>query len=170
VEFRVLGPLQVSCDGAEITVPAGKQRALLAALLLRASRVVSTMELVRWIWGDAPQADARATAQTYVRRLRRRLGDGLIVTRPDGYLIALTAGQLDLVRFDELLEHARRAADPAVEVGLLDEALALWRVPALSDVPSEVLHRDEVPGSIERWCVPWSDGSSWILMPVGMPT
>lgn len=51
MEFRVLGPLQVSCDGAEITVPAGKQRALLAALLLRASRVVSTMELVRWIWG-----------------------------------------------------------------------------------------------------------------------
>ncbi len=99
-------------------MPAGKQRALLAALLLRADRVVSTMELVRWIWGDAPPADARATAQTYVRRLRRRLGDGLIVTRPDGFLIALTAGQLDLVRFDELLEHARRAADPAVEVGL----------------------------------------------------
>jgi DNA-binding SARP family transcriptional activator len=151
MEFRVLGPLQACSDGREIAVSAGRQRALLAGLLLRANRVVPTVTLIGWLWGSAPPADARATIQTYVGRLRRKLGDGLIVTRPDGYLITLTAHQLDLAGFDDLLERARHAVDPAVEADLLKDALALWRGPALGDVPSEVLHRDEVPALTERW-------------------
>ena len=45
VEIGLLGPLQVRCDGAEIAVPAGKQRRLLAALVLQAGRVVPAGEL-----------------------------------------------------------------------------------------------------------------------------
>jgi len=151
MEFRVLGPLQVRSDDGEIAISAGRQRALLAGLLLRPNRWVPTAELIRWIWGSASPVDARATTQTYVGRLRQRLGSGLILTRPDGYMIAIEADQLDLTRFDDLLDRARQADDPAVEVCLLSEALALWRGPALGDVPSEVLHRDEAPALTERW-------------------
>jgi hypothetical protein len=45
VEICLLGPLQVRCDGVVVAVRAGKQRALLAALLLQAGRVVPAGQL-----------------------------------------------------------------------------------------------------------------------------
>src|SRR5690348_18462796 len=74
VEFRVLGPLQVLIDSEPLLVRAGRQRALLVSLLLRAGTSVSVDELAANVWGDAPPARARATLQTYVMRLRQLLG------------------------------------------------------------------------------------------------
>lgn len=150
MEFRVLGPLQVVRAEAEVEISAGRHRALLATLLVRPNRIVSTDELVARIWDDDPPGDARATAQTYVRRLRASLGDEVICTRPGGYQISIVGDQLDLIRFDDLLRRARRADGVGHEAALLAEALGLWRGPALANVPSDALHRDEVPALTER--------------------
>ncbi len=50
----VLGPLMIRSEGAEVLVPAPKQRVILAALALRAGQVVSYDELAETIWDGAP--------------------------------------------------------------------------------------------------------------------
>ncbi|MGW0521633.1 AfsR/SARP family transcriptional regulator [Crossiella sp. NPDC003009] len=158
VVFRILGPVEVRRGGLPVEVRAGKHRALLATLLLRANQVVPVEELFDRIWGDTPPARARGTLQTYVMRLRQALGDEpgpgqLVHTRPEGYLIRLGSAQLDLFTFRELLERGRAlaaAADPAGEADCLRRALALWRGEALSGVPSDALRRDEAPRLAEE--------------------
>jgi DNA-binding SARP family transcriptional activator/tetratricopeptide (TPR) repeat protein len=148
VSFGVLGSLQV--NGRDAGVP-GKQRIVLAALLLRANRVVSLETLFDDLWDEAPPPSARVTVQGYLRRLRRDL-DGTaaqrIITREPGYLIRVADGELDLDVFTGLCDRARSSAAegdwPAV-TGQLDQALALWRGDPLADVPSGVLQRTEVP-------------------------
>jgi Transcriptional regulatory protein, C terminal len=98
-EFCLLGPLLVRRGGAVVPVTAGKQRVLLAALLLSANRVVSVDELDLALWGKAPPVSARVTVQNYVKRLRQALGgagDSRISTLPDGYMITVAAGELDV--------------------------------------------------------------------------
>ena len=91
LEFGLLGPLRVCRGGAEITVAAGKQRALLAVLLLNSGRVVPAEELAGVLWGVVPPPSAAASLHNHVARLRRALGDGgyqRIGTRSGGYLIS----------------------------------------------------------------------------------
>lgn len=160
MEFRILGPLEVSADGRLLTPSAPRQRALLAMLLLRANRVISTDQLIDQLWGEAPPTTARVTLQTYVLRLRRLLhapGDArrhaVLVTRPPGYLLRVQPGELDLHHFDRLVDEAGTAmAEHAPERAAekLRAALALWRGPALADVASEFLRRIEATRLEER--------------------
>ncbi|MGZ3141346.1 AfsR/SARP family transcriptional regulator [Lentzea chajnantorensis] len=154
VEFRVLGPLQVLVDSEPLLVRAGRQRALLVSLLLRAGTSVSVDELAGNVWGDEPPARARATLQTYVMRLRQLLGPSVpIRTVPDGYLIDVDEKTIDLMRFEPLIEQGeqeRAAGNLPAASAAFTAALGLWRGPALVDVPSEILHRDEVPRLNER--------------------
>src|SRR5215831_16107754 len=150
MEFGLLGPLTVQQNGAVITVPPGKQRVVLAALLLKSNRVVPLDELVEALWGPRPPATARATLQSYVTRLRKTLGDGhdRIATHPGGYQISVDPGELDVTRCESLLGSARAAARggswdaAAAQAGA---ALALWRGEPLADVESELLAAREVP-------------------------
>ncbi|MFD7655075.1 BTAD domain-containing putative transcriptional regulator [Actinosynnema sp. NPDC059797] len=154
VEFRLLGPLQVLVDGEQLAVRAGRQRSLLVSLLMRAGAGVSVDELAEHIWGADPPARARGTLQTYVMRLRQVLGPAVpIRTVPDGYLIDVDERTIDVMRFEQLVEEGERERaagrlEPASAI--FAAALALWRGPAMVDVPSEVLHRDEVPRLGER--------------------
>ncbi|MEV0681871.1 BTAD domain-containing putative transcriptional regulator [Actinosynnema sp. NPDC050436] len=147
--FGLLGPVEVLLDGRRVPVRAGKHRALLAALALRAGRVVPVHELVAFLWGDDPPARTRGTLQTYVMRLRQLLGDpSLIRTTSDGYRLVVAPEQVDVHRFATATGLARQAArrgDAAHAAQLYAEALGLWRGPALADVPSEALRHDEVP-------------------------
>jgi DNA-binding SARP family transcriptional activator/tetratricopeptide (TPR) repeat protein len=151
VEFGLLGPLVVEADGARVTVSAGKQRALLAALLLRANHVVSPDELADAVWERNPPGSARVTLQNYVKRLRQALGPAgyeRIVTRPAGYLIEVGPAELDVARFSDLQQAGRaavRAAAWEAASAQLGAALALWRGEPLADVPSRVLVQAEVP-------------------------
>jgi DNA-binding SARP family transcriptional activator len=149
--FGLLGSLLVSSGGTELPVLAGKQRALLAALLLRANRRVSLDELAEAVWGTAPPASARGTLRDYVKEVRKALGDagGLrIATVAGGYLIRVDPGELDLGQFESLLAAARAAGgsrrwqDAGARTG---EALALWRGEPLADVPSDLLALHETP-------------------------
>ncbi|MEV4014988.1 BTAD domain-containing putative transcriptional regulator [Nonomuraea angiospora] len=156
--FGILGPLEVLRDGRPISLPAAKQRIVLATLLLRANRNVSPDELIERVWADAVPHNARSALYTHVARLRRALGedpggDGshrLIRTSDDGYVIDLPPEALDLSRFRELVARAGAGTDAAGEADLLDRALGLWRGPVLAGVPSESLHRDEVPLVVEE--------------------
>jgi DNA-binding SARP family transcriptional activator/tetratricopeptide (TPR) repeat protein len=151
MEFGLLGPVLVRRGDAELPVAAGKQRAVLAALLLAAGRVVPADELAGVLWGGAPPASARVSVQNYVARLRQALGEAgraRIQTRPGGYRIQVEAGELDVARFEDLARAARAAArdgswDEAA--GLARSALAQWRGEPLADAGSERLLAREAP-------------------------
>ncbi|MGH3201136.1 MAG: tetratricopeptide repeat protein [Streptosporangiaceae bacterium] len=150
-EFCLLGPLLVRNGGAVVPVRRGKQRAVLAALLLSAGKAVSLHELAEILWGPWPPPSARVTIQNYVMRLRQALGDtggSRISTQPRGYLIRVDPGELDVARFESRLGAAREAARDSSWETAADQsrlALSLWRGEPLSDVDSEVLAVREVP-------------------------
>lgn len=123
----------------EIALGGAKQRAVLAALLLRAGEVVPVHRLVDEVWGDEPPPSAAHTLESYVSRLRQRLnGHGpLLVRRGAGYAIELGDASLDALAFVDLQERAALAAAMDDHAGVLEltaAALALWRGPALADV------------------------------------
>jgi len=134
VDYAVLGPLEVRSGDRAVPIGRGKQRALLALLLLNAGRVVSTDRLIDELWGDTPPATASTALQVYVSKLRKALGQDVIVTREPGYAIQVERNGLDLQRFEGLLAEAR-GAETEQAAQLLRDALALWRGPALCDVP-----------------------------------
>ncbi len=146
MEFGLLGPLEVVNGGRPVAIRSAKHRMLLAGLLLRAGEVVTVDELAEVIWGDALPAGPRRVVQTYVARLRKLLGGGeLIQSRPEGYVIAVARADVDVGRFELLLEQARdatSAGDRHAESAVLRQALGLWRGEPLADVPSETLRRD----------------------------
>ena len=116
MDFRILGPLEVTDQGREPVIAASKQRALLAILLLHANEVVSSDRLIEELWGERPPASAAKSLQVYVSRLRRVLegerengADGVIETRGGGYLVRVEPGELDLARFEHLIEDGRRS-------------------------------------------------------------
>ena len=130
MEFSILGPLEATDDGASVDLAGGKQRALLAFLLLQAGRVVPMDSLVDGLWGEDVPESAPKMVQIFVSQLRKRLPRGLIQTRSPGYRLELEGHTLDLQVFEEL--HAR--GREALADGRLDEAarelrgaLDLWR-------------------------------------------
>jgi DNA-binding SARP family transcriptional activator len=138
---RLLGPLEVRAGDGWTEVSAPKWRALLAVLLLRPGQVVSTERLADEMWGQDPPPGARKLISGYVARLRRLIGDPdgrVLVTRASGYRLMIAPADLDVTRFEQLISAARGALDRADgqrAAELLAEALALWRGPALADVP-----------------------------------
>jgi DNA-binding SARP family transcriptional activator len=131
MEFRLLGPLEVVDDvGQAVALGGRRPRALLALLLLNANRAVSTERLIDAVWGEDPPANARSTLQVHVHALRKALGADRIVTRAPGYLARVESGELDAERFEQL-----------VGAGSYDEALGLWRGPALADLVGEEFAR-----------------------------
>jgi DNA-binding SARP family transcriptional activator len=144
VEFRILGPLEVVEEGRPLTLGGPRQRALLAILLTRANEVVSNDRLIDELWGARPPRTATNALQYHVSQLRKTLGPSkAIVTREPGYLIRVEPHELDLLRFEQLVEEATRApADRASR--LLHDALGLWRGPALADLASEPLAQAEI--------------------------
>ena len=108
MEFGILGPLAVWQDGRELELGAAKQRALLAVLLLHAGETMSTERLVDALWGERPPATAVKALQVHVSQLRKVLGEGVVETRPMGYVVRVEPGELDSQRFESLLEQGRQ--------------------------------------------------------------
>jgi YVTN family beta-propeller protein len=133
MEFRVLGPLEVLDDGRLVDVGGAKQRMVLAVLLLQANRVVSSDQLIEAVWDGRPPVTAQKTLQVYVSQLRKALGSDRIVTRAPGYELRVHAGELDLERFQALVETKRPT-----------EALALWRGQPLADFAYEAFAQAEI--------------------------
>ncbi len=154
MEFRILGPLDVVADGRSVDLGGPKQRALLAALLVRANEVVSQDELIDDLWGEAPPATAAKTLQAYVSRLRKALArdseeapTARLETQAHGYVLRIPPESLDAVVFQRGLEEGRQALanDEARRAAMrLREALALWRGAALADLAYESFAQPEI--------------------------
>ena len=145
--FLILGPFEVHLDGEPLALGGRQQRALLAALTLRANELVSSERLIDELWPEDPPDTADHLVHVYVSRLRKALGDEgrpILMTRPPGYQLVLERGQVDLDRFEDHVAVARSATEDgrfAEASASLREALALWRGPALADVASESFAR-----------------------------
>ncbi|MFI1651203.1 ATP-binding protein [Streptomyces avidinii] len=140
MRYLILGGTEARDEtGAPLPVGGARLRALLAALALRAGRHASVAELVDDVWGDDPPQDAPAALQALVARLRRALGGrGTVHSAPTGgYLLAASREDIDLHRFDRLAVQGGQelATDPEAAARTLRTALALWRGPALADLP-----------------------------------
>jgi len=143
MEFRVLGPLEARDGERTMSLGGARQRALLAILLLHAGEVVSVDRLIDELWGEEPPATAAHTIQVFVSRLRKALEPGgfdRLLTRAPGYLLELEPDELDLSRFERLVERARGEAasgSSSAAAATLRDALALSRGPALADFAFE---------------------------------
>ncbi|MBZ4321277.1 AfsR/SARP family transcriptional regulator, partial [Streptomyces huiliensis] len=141
VRFGVLGTLEVWNGEDRLRVGGPRARAVLAALLLEANRVVSLSRLVDAVWEDAPPATAEHQVRKIVAELRARIPGGrrLLVTDGPGYRMVVDDGQLDLLRFEAALARARAAAGTDEEAAALEGALALYRGRALPEGRSPLL-------------------------------
>ncbi len=132
LDFRILGPLEVSDETGPIALGGPRQRALLAILVLEAGRVVPTDRLVDLLWGDEAPKTATASLQNSIARLRKALGAEALETRPPGYTLTVSPSQVDARRFEQALTDARRLP-PQGRRERLQAGLALWRGPALAE-------------------------------------
>ena len=135
VELGVLGPLQVRQNGAPVSIPGAKPRAILIMLGLRGGTVVPADTLIELLWSDDPPRTAAKALQTHISALRRALGDGVVVTEGAGWTLAGTA--VDASHYKMAAKMGREAAaagDTSQAVARFEEALALWRgIPELPD-------------------------------------
>jgi len=141
LEFRVLGPLEVSRNGVPLRLGGERQRALLAFLLLRANAVVRGEELIDALFDGRHASGSTNALQVAISRLRRVLddggGSGALETRSPGYVLHVDAERFDLALHERLAAEGRRAllaGDAAGAAKQLRRALALWRGPALLDL------------------------------------
>ena len=132
VAVDVLGPLEVRVDGVRVELGPRRHREVLATLAADVGRPVSVDTLLERVWGES--APSTSTLHAIISRLRGRLGDGVIVTEPLGYRLALAPEAVDAVRFTQLVAEARSSDDAATARGHLTAALALWRGRAYDDV------------------------------------
>lgn len=145
MEFRVLGPLEVLAGGSTLPLGGYRQRAVLAALVLRANEVVSTDAIIDAAWGDQPPSSVQGLVRTYVSRLRQLItaaDDGgasgvRLENRSPGYVLNVAPEQIDARRFERLVDRAREELDAGhltAASATLGEALGLWRDEMLGDL------------------------------------
>jgi DNA-binding SARP family transcriptional activator len=152
MKFRIFGPLTVEVDEhRKLSVPASRQRTVLATLVLNANRVVSVDQIAEFVWDGVIPPSSTATVRTYVMRLRGLLGPtcaARLVTRSPGYLIELDSDESDIGQFTAHRTRATalaRAGDLPEAAEELRAALALWRDDPLMDVSSTMLRDVEIP-------------------------
>ncbi|WP_328361877.1 winged helix-turn-helix domain-containing protein [Streptomyces sp. NBC_00445] len=139
MRYRILGvALAEDDDGKPVSIGGPRLRALLTALALRPGRIITPDTLIDDVWAADPPQDAPAALQALVGRLRRTVGKNAITSHPGGYRLTATQNDVDLYVFERLVRQGTAALDrddPRSAAGDLDDALALWRGPALADLP-----------------------------------
>lgn len=144
VGFGVLGPVAAWDNAGEpLPVKGRRQRAVLARLIVARRRVVPAARLVEDLW-DEPGPGALGAVQTFVGALRRalepdrppRTPSRLLATEGAGYVLRAAPVAVDAWRFEDAVTAAANAA-PAQALGILQQALALWRGPAYAEFADE---------------------------------
>jgi predicted ATPase/DNA-binding SARP family transcriptional activator len=153
VRYSVLGVTEVrDAGGTPVVLGGGRARALVTALAVDAGRPVSVETLIAQVWAADPPADAAGALQALVARVRRALGREAVTSEPGGYRLAAERDAVDMYEFERLVREGDTAltgGDPQKAARSLARALALWRGPALADLPDraaaaarpEALHR-----------------------------
>ncbi|MBI5090585.1 MAG: AAA family ATPase, partial [Actinobacteria bacterium] len=152
---HVLGPVEVRRDGQPIDLGGPQPRAIIAHLALEAGHVVSVERLIDRLWGDEPPSAPLGTLQSYISRLRRAVEPAraagtapqVLVSEAPGYVLRIAPEHIDAHRFATLVGDARKhaaAGNPVAALEAFDEALTLWRGPALSGVGGDDSSRSAV--------------------------
>lgn len=141
MEFRLLGPVEILWGGRNIMPTAPKPRQVISLLMLRHNTVVQASELIDELWPELPPPSAVTTLQTYIYKFRKLLlkqGLGnLLQTQPGGYSLTIPSSSLDVSLFERQAEEGQellQRGDSAAALACFEQALALWRGPALADV------------------------------------
>jgi DNA-binding SARP family transcriptional activator len=140
MEFRILGPLEVWDEGGEVSLGGRKPRALLALLLLHPNEVVPADRLIDELWGEDSPERAAAALRVNVSRLRKALSQDVLTTRAPGYVLRVEPDDLDLHRFERLVDEGRSLLARGLTADAserLRDALSLWNGPALADFAYE---------------------------------
>ena len=154
MEFRVLGSVGIAVGGRLVSLGGVKPRLALALLLVHRNSVVSVDRLVDVLWGDEPAPpSAVPTLQSHLSRLRRQIDLGAsstpasaarLATSAPGYVLEVSDDLVDAGRFEQQLRQAQTlAGDPVAACCAFEEALGLWRGPALAEFASMDFARPE---------------------------
>jgi SARP family transcriptional regulator, regulator of embCAB operon len=143
LDFGVLGPLEMSVNGAPVPLGTPKQRAVLAMLVMSRNRPVSSESLVHAAWEQFPPTEPKASLHSYVSNLRRLVGSAgqdprlVLASAPPGYRLTVADADCDIGRF---VAH-KTAGVQAAAAGQFEQAsahlqnaLAEWRGPVLDDL------------------------------------
>ncbi|MFD9430127.1 BTAD domain-containing putative transcriptional regulator [Streptomyces sp. NPDC060002] len=144
--FSVLGPVRASRDGTALELGPPQQRGLLALLLARPGQPLEVEQIVDALWGEEPPVSALTLVYRHIGLLRRtlepdlpaRAAGGWLLRGAGGYRIEAEADSLDLLRFRQLAQEARRVRDDGAtrrSVAMYVEALALWTGHPLDGLP-----------------------------------
>ncbi|MGH3937049.1 MAG: BTAD domain-containing putative transcriptional regulator [Pseudonocardiaceae bacterium] len=154
INFRILGPLEVTKAGRSLPLGGRKQRAVLAILLLNANQTVPIDRLISEVWSDRTPGNPLNTLQVYVSNLRRILEPArsgnqqqLLITKEPGYRIQVELEQLDVLQFLKFAAMGRSMLDEnryEEAAAYLHGALELWRGPALVDLADEPFAEGEL--------------------------
>ncbi|WP_194917281.1 AfsR/SARP family transcriptional regulator [Catenulispora rubra] len=135
MQVRILGPIEIAGPEGSWEVSGLRRKAVLAALAVEPGRVVSTERLAAAVWDGQAPTTVRNTLQAHISYLRRAFGDpDAIRAVSPGYLLRLGVEATDAEAAGRLLQEAAQEEDPARRTACAQEAVALWRGPALADV------------------------------------
>src|SRR4051812_40366528 len=109
MRYRILGQLELRDGPRAVPLPQGRQRLLLAVLLLHANETVSSDRLIDALWGGTPPPTAGRGLHNLVSALRKTLGNGALATEGHGYVLRVGDGELDARRLQALAEQRRAA-------------------------------------------------------------
>ena len=151
--YAILGPVRLGSGDGLMPVGGPRQVALFAFLVVHANRAVAADQLLDALWAEQMTAAAAKRVQVAIGRLRKALdehtgaGESPLRTVAGGYLLAVGPGELDADIFETRVEEGRdalAAAQPGRAAEVLNEALALWRGPALAEVAYEEFAQPEI--------------------------
>lgn len=159
MDIQILGSVALVAGDRRIALASRRVRTVLALLALSPGAPVPFDHLVDELWADRSIGNARNALQAHILRLRKLLemvtgepGDQIVRTVGGGYQLAVPPESIDAQRFLSLAErgsgHVTR--EPGEAIKLLDEALQLWRGPALFDVCDGLRCRMEAAQLDER--------------------
>ncbi|MBW1600013.1 AfsR/SARP family transcriptional regulator, partial [Streptomyces sp. JJ38] len=143
MQFGILGQVEARCGGVRIGLRPGRERSLLALLVLNSGYLLTADRVVTLLW-EKPPDSARAQVYNLVSGLRRRLhsaafdrdgaGD-VLVTADGGYRLEPARHRTDLGAFRTAAARGREAMEQGAghrAATLLSQALDCWRGEALS--------------------------------------
>ncbi|QNP76194.1 tetratricopeptide repeat protein [Streptomyces roseirectus] len=155
-EFLLLGTVELrGPDGVLVELGPAKRRTVLAALLVDAGRWVTVETLIDRVWGEDVPAQARPSLYAHVARIRRSLAEAGPAPRlrrgPGGYLLDVPPDRVDVLRFRQVVERARKQeCGPAERAVLLRQALGWWRGEPLAGLSGAWVRRTRESWGQER--------------------
>ncbi len=135
---RVLGPVDLLIDGDLVLVGGRHERQVLAALAISANHWVTSDQLAHILWGDQPPSSKANTLQTYVSRLKHRLGTDRVFSEDHSYELHVAPDEMDALVFEQMASEAEESLDQSERcLELCRGALALWRGPPFGELGDE---------------------------------